>query len=338
MGEDIRIQMAPAPKSPSFRPTYTREQLEAYVSTCVAPHPSYTLADLEREIEQDPLKALGTLQVRQLAFNPWGNIGMHYSQHRTITLDTEVIYHKIVERKLGGYCMENNTFFSTILRSLGYKLYTTGARICNALSIPPSPNTFTGWSHQVIITTIKGKKYLVDVGFGSTTPLHPIPLDPSSDTVYGSVPGAELRLVHRNIDPNTDEGQRLFILESRVKDKPEWQGCYCFDTLEWLPADFVPISYQVSQSRNSFFTYRLMLLKILLDEETKSKASGTLILMGGKFERRMGANPKEVLLEAKDERERVQGLEKWFGVKLRDEEKRGIQGTVTELIERDLSP
>jgi hypothetical protein len=63
-----------------------------------------------------------------------------------------------------------------------------------------------------------------------------------------------------------------------------------------------------------------------------------LILMGGKFERRVGANPKEVLLEAKDEQERIEGLEKWFGVKLRDEEKRGILGTVTELMERDLNP
>jgi arylamine N-acetyltransferase len=197
MGEDA--EPSPLAHPSSFRPTYTREQLATYVSKHIAPSASYSLETLEAEIQADPLAALGTLQLRQMAFNPWGNLALHYSWHRTITLDADALYHKIVERGLGGYCMENNAFFSTILRSLGYQLYVTGARVSNALDGEKNDPGFAGWQHEVIIVTINGQKYLVDVGFGSTSPLHPIPLDKTSNEVYNSVPGAEIRLVYRPI-------------------------------------------------------------------------------------------------------------------------------------------
>lgn len=137
--------MIPDPSSPAFRPTYTRDQLAAYVA-CIAPDPTYTLVTLEEEIKTDPLAALGRLQLRQVAFNPWGNVALHYSWHRTLSLESEALFHKIVERRLGGYCMENNAFFSTILRSLGVQLYVTGARISHALDgHGKDPDGFAGW-------------------------------------------------------------------------------------------------------------------------------------------------------------------------------------------------
>ena len=143
MGEDV------APSShahySSFRPTYSRGQLSTYVSRHIAPSPLYTLETLESEIQADPLGALGTLQLRQMAFNPWGNIALHYSWHRALTLDAAALYHKIVERGLGGYCMENNAFFSNILRSLGYQLYVTGARVSLSLDGAKDDPGFGGW-------------------------------------------------------------------------------------------------------------------------------------------------------------------------------------------------
>jgi len=127
------------------RPTYTRDQLSKYVE-CIRPNPSYTLETLESEIKSDPLAALGRLQLRQMAFNPWGNVALHYSWHRALSLDPEALFHKIVERRLGGYCMENNTFFSTVLRSLGFELYVTGARVSQALDgSGRNPEGFGGW-------------------------------------------------------------------------------------------------------------------------------------------------------------------------------------------------
>ncbi|KAJ9610815.1 hypothetical protein H2200_005592 [Cladophialophora chaetospira] len=329
MGEDT----APAPGAhrSSLRPTYTREQLSTYVSKHIAPSPAYTLETLESEIQADPLGALGRLQLRQLAFNPWGNLALHYSWHRGLTLDSDALYHKIVERGLGGYCMENNAFFSTILRSLGYQLYVTGARISLALDGEKDDPGFAGWQHEVIIVTINGKKFLVDVGFGSTNPLFPIPIEHSSTKVYETVPGAELRFVQRPIASNTDQSQRMWVLESRNKSHPQWSGCYCFADLEWLPSDFEIINYRTSRDPKSWFTHRLVLVKVLVDDETRSKATGTVILTGNKIERRIGEGDKEVVLEAKTEKERVEGLKKWFGVVLSPDEERGIRGTAAEI-------
>jgi len=128
------------------RPRYTREQLATYVRK-VNRDEAYTLDTLEAEIKADPLPALAGLQRKQVEWNPWGNLALHYSWHRTLSLDSEALYDKIVDRGLGGYCMENNAFFSAILRSLGYELYITGARVSNAVDglDASDQDGFGGW-------------------------------------------------------------------------------------------------------------------------------------------------------------------------------------------------
>lgn len=51
-----------------------------------------------------------------------------------IDIEPEVLFEKIVggaggKGRRGGYCMENNTFFGTVLRSLGFDVYAVGARV-----------------------------------------------------------------------------------------------------------------------------------------------------------------------------------------------------------------
>ena len=98
------------------------------------------------EKRRDPLAALTRLQRRQLAIIPFGNLALHYSPHHSISLDPDTLFTKLVERRLGGYCMENNTFFAAVLRSLGFTLYTTGARVADAVDDPTGdPTSFGGW-------------------------------------------------------------------------------------------------------------------------------------------------------------------------------------------------
>ena len=128
----------------SARPTYTPGQLTKYVTRIFGPN--YSLTDLEAEIKVDSLAALGRLQKRHLGHIPWGNISMHYSTHKTLSLEPDILYDKIVERGLGGYCMEVNSFFSIVLRSLGYDLYITGGRVSNWIERNgKDPNGFAGW-------------------------------------------------------------------------------------------------------------------------------------------------------------------------------------------------
>lgn len=130
----------------SNRPVYNREQLSHYVTFLQKKCQKFSLDELEADIKAEPLETLRKLQRRQLASVPFGSLILHYSQHHTISLDEAALYTKIVERGLGGYCMENNTFFAAILRSLGYQVLTTGARISKAIETGgKDTNGFTGW-------------------------------------------------------------------------------------------------------------------------------------------------------------------------------------------------
>lgn len=117
-------------------PKYTDKQLETYLSRISYPS-SEVGASLVQSVRQNVTKnALGTLfelQRRHLASIPWGNSGLHYSQHHTISLNPATLFEKMVERRLDGYCMENTGLFHIILRSLGYVVYAIGARIGQAV-------------------------------------------------------------------------------------------------------------------------------------------------------------------------------------------------------------
>lgn len=60
---------------------------------------------------------------------PFENLSLHYSKYPSISLDKDDLYEKIVIDKRGGYCMETNYFFMIMLKSLGFQVMTTGARV-----------------------------------------------------------------------------------------------------------------------------------------------------------------------------------------------------------------
>ena len=287
-----------------------------------------SLEDLEAEVQQDALATLRKIQLWQLAAVPFGNVGLHYSVHHTVSLDTEVLFHKLVERRLGGYCMENNAFFATVLRSLGYKMYTTGARVSSAIDQQhKSPEDFGGWSHMLNIVTIDSQKYLVDVGFGTSGSTQPMLL--AEDQIFTNIPTSEGRLVHKHIAPVTDSSQKMWIFEVRNSPESPWTAQYCFPELEFLPQDFNIINYYISQSRESWFTHKLVLTKLLLNEGQKQAVGNVTLFVDGVRQRLYGQS--ETLMTCKTEEERVKVLEKYFQVNLRPDEIRGIRGLPMEI-------
>lgn len=114
------------------KPIYTDQQLELYLERIGYSNSDSRLQGLRQSIEQDPLGTLAILQRRHLAAIPWGNSGLHYSQHHTISLNPQCLFEKMVIRRLDGYCMENTGLFFIVLRSLGYIVYATGGRVSHA--------------------------------------------------------------------------------------------------------------------------------------------------------------------------------------------------------------
>ena len=269
--------------------------------------------------------------------------------------------------------MENNTFFSTVLHSLGYVHYTTGARIAHALEGNYPPNSpeldgFMAWGHQVLLVDIatpgaerggeegsrtKCTKYLVDIGLGAQGSLEPIEL--REGAIAKGAPGVTLRLVRRGLADFTS-GQEMWVLEfktwKRSGTEPKdaelgveegWKAAYAFEDREWLPQDFVPLSFNQSVNPRSMFVKTLVLTKCVLSEDGK-EVRGQVTLVGKEFSRRLKVGDgeggwmveKEVLRVCENEEERVEGLERWFGVVLRMDERRGIKGLPSALGERGL--
>lgn len=178
-----------------------------------------------------------------------------------------------------------------------------------------------------IVTIGDGKKYMVDVGIGATGPTQPLLLDAERSQVRNIAP-ADVRLLYDNIPENTNPSQKLWIYQHRNDARSPWLPMYCFTQLEFLPQDYETMNFQTSQSRTSWFTYRIVVVKMVLEED---EILGTLMLVGGDLKRRI----KGLTLDSKackTEEDRVQALERWFGIKLGDDERVGIRGMVTELI------
>jgi len=109
---------------------YTRGQIDAYLSYIAFPVTKYKISP-EIAKSHDGLAYLSALQKYQLARVPFENLELHYSKERHISLDPTDLFDKIVAPRngRGGYCMENNALFGLVLRSLGFEVIPTGARV-----------------------------------------------------------------------------------------------------------------------------------------------------------------------------------------------------------------
>lgn len=74
-----------------------------------------------------------------MAAIPYENLTLHYSAHSNVLpsdtmLDMQEVYKLIVEEGMGrgGLCIQMNGMFATVLRSLGFDVTTTAARINTA--------------------------------------------------------------------------------------------------------------------------------------------------------------------------------------------------------------
>lgn len=120
---------------------YSTEQVAQYVSYIDLPekyHPaSKPVLDLAY---------LTALHVHQIAKIPYENLSLHYSPTRTIQLNPQVLFGKIVSnaRGRGGYCMEGSIFYNHILRALGFHAYLAGVRIRYRVDGVPHGD-FIGW-------------------------------------------------------------------------------------------------------------------------------------------------------------------------------------------------
>jgi arylamine N-acetyltransferase len=184
---------------------------------------------------------------------------------------------------------------------------------------------------MVILATINGKTYHIDVGFANFGTLTPLLLEDGASV--NCVPGLIARLSYRSIAEYTTD-QKLWILETKFDDSDEWQLGYCFGTTEFLPQDFQTLNFRTMTDPTSWFTFTVVITRVTL-REGKEEAKGTLTMFGDTIQRRVDGGASEVVEVCKSEEQRVKALEKWFGVVLNQEQTEAIKGFVSEIKSED---
>ena len=91
-----------------------------------------------------------------------------------VLLDEDALFEKMVGRRRGGYCFEQNLLLRAALEALGAKVELMLGRV----RVGSRPGAPRARSHLVLRVDAEGAIWHADVGFGSGTLLEPIPFGP----------------------------------------------------------------------------------------------------------------------------------------------------------------
>ena len=174
---------------------------------------------------------LDRLVQAQLTHVPFENLDV-WAKGTCPSLEKEALYQKIVVENRGGYCFELNTLFRHLLNYLGFDAYQAVSSLVN------EDGTAHIAAHNVVICTLNGEKYLVDVGFGGPVPFGAMPL---TEGIW-----EDFRLRREDgfwyLDRWETDHYRYSI---RFRDVPA--------TMEEL----IPLNFYISQKPDSHFRHRL---------------------------------------------------------------------------------
>ncbi|KAK5109129.1 hypothetical protein LTR62_007491 [Meristemomyces frigidus] len=316
------------------RARYDRTQLEKCFDRICLPK-TKRMYDVSVLSDDEKLAYLSLLHKHELVKIPWENLTQHYSWHRVVNVEPQHLFNKIISNPgRGGYCMEANSFFGTVLLSLGFHTYMAGARICK------SKGVFGGWTHVVNLVKIGGTKYVLDGGFGPQE--SPKPLALQAGVVETHIAPSQMRVVYQPIPQFVDQSQRIWIYQHRRNETAEWADMYCFTDMEFTTNDITSMNFSPWINPQSFFTHKVVAVRFTTDRssadepgadgeaELEGEVDGSLVLNQDVLKwRRKGEKVLEWTF--KDDGERVEALRKYFGIVLVREDLDAIKGTAAEV-------
>jgi N-hydroxyarylamine O-acetyltransferase len=131
-------------------------------------------------------EGLFALQRAQRLHIPFESIDIHLG--RGISVDPDAVFDKLVTRRRGGYCFEQNQLLGRALSALGFETRPVLGRVWLFKPESAPPRT-----HTLQLVTINGTDWIADAGFGASY-CPPMELTPDVD-VTGPDGGVH-RLVH----------------------------------------------------------------------------------------------------------------------------------------------
>ncbi|XP_017283893.1 arylamine N-acetyltransferase, pineal gland isozyme NAT-3-like [Kryptolebias marmoratus] len=117
------------------------------------------------------LELLRSVHTRHLLSVPFENLTVHSGGR--VRLEPGLLYDKIVTRRRGGFCFENNSLFSWFLGELGFRVTLLSAQVRNLKTGRYGPP----FDHLTLMVAADGGRWLCDVGFGAPGFWAPLSLD-----------------------------------------------------------------------------------------------------------------------------------------------------------------
>ena len=166
---------------------------------------------------------------------------------RGIHLDLDHLREKLIARRRGGYCFEQNTLFLAALEAVGFTTAALEARVrTGASSLLPR-------THMAIVVTIGAEQWLADVGFGGEGLREPVRLT-GDETPFSA------GLAHRVVR----EGD-LLVLQGRHVLDAAWSDQYAFTLQPAHPVDFEVANWYTSTHPTSRFVRTLTAQRVTPD-------------------------------------------------------------------------
>lgn len=154
-----------------------------------------------------------------------------------IRLDTASLVDKLVARRRGGYCFEQNLLLAAVLRKLGYAITPLAARVrYRAHAVLPK-------THMLLLVHFPGGDWIADVGFGGEGLLLPVSLREGEECRQHAW---TYRLVREDA---------AWVLQSQ-RDAA-WSDLYVFTSEPQFPSDYEMANHYMSTHPDSRFVQTL---------------------------------------------------------------------------------
>lgn len=172
-----------------------------------------------------------------------------------VALDVPAVVAKLVERRRGGYCFEQNKLFHAALSQIGFHVTPLIARV----RWQRPADTATAQTHMLLRIDVDGEAWIADVGFGGVTLTAPLRSTPG---VRQATPHGVFRLVETELP---DE----IVCEFETANG--WQPVYRFSgkPVEWI--DYDAANWFTSTFPASLFVHDLISLRVRRAEAAEAR-------------------------------------------------------------------
>lgn len=170
---------------------------------------------------------------------------------RQVSLDVADIQDKLVRRRRGGYCYEQNLLFAAALERIGVRATGHAARIRVG-------GRFTPATHMLLSLDVQGRRFIADVGFGGGGLREPMPYTEGVEIAQGDDEEWVFR-IDREEAPGDDGEPRTRVLTARTGDR--WTDLYSFTDERSYRNDYAIFNHYLCTHPRSPFRARLLALR-----------------------------------------------------------------------------